>query len=320
MINFIKSNKIILFACCLFLALLFLIPVFAADEDSLVVKVLKILYLPGEVIASDDVYPLLAFDVDNFDREDTRESGMAAVWDAASAVYTSLSTVGAAMALLYFLIELLDKTTREMMTLESFIIFFIKLILVMFLLNNGLALIKGLIGFNNDICETIANSYGTKDSLGKISSDVMANNREIYDKKLKDIEVPVTGWVLGILIVFEGFPVYLCYLIASLYITFMCWARFFEIGIRTAFAPIGLLDIVSDGFKISNLKYFKKLFAVIFEGAIIVLILTLVSFAQSALVTSKSIATGGFALPLILFTEIGLIKKAQQLANDVLGV
>ena len=107
-------------------------------------------------------------------------------------------------------------------------------------------------------------------------------------------------------------------LAATMYIQFICWGRFFEIGVRTAFAPIGMVDVVTEGFKFSNLKYFKKLIAVIFQGAVILTIMRVVGMATGALMETAT--PGGYTYLIILFTEIGLIKKANQISNDILGI
>ena len=290
--------------------------VYASSESELMKDVeAVVLYIPNEDDSSSED--------DSSDESLTitqRQEAMDAIWGFAEVAYQSLEAIGAAIALLYFLLEILDKTTREMMSLEHFLIHFIKFIIAIFILNNGFALVEGLMGINKDICDAITNITinpdGDDGGKAEITDSATQLVNSVYD------EVSSSGWdgiSSSLSKIVQLSAPYFCTLVAKAYIVFMCWSRFFEIGIRTALAPIGMLDVITEGFKITNLKYIKKLFAVILQGTIIIVIMRLVGSAYTALSLSAEVATGGFSYLIILFVEIGLIKKAQQIASDVLG-
>ena len=276
--------------------------VYASDQSELVKEVKDVvLYVPGVTAKETEDLSVIQ-----------RQTTMDAIWRYAEEAYSGLEAIAAGIALLYFLLEILDKTTREMMSLEHFLIHFLKFIIAIFILNNGFKLIEGLMVINSDIC----------DALSKISLDDGEIRKETWLVEYVYKEVSQGGFsstVAALTNIVELSVPYFCTLAAHAYITFMCWSRFFEIGIRAAFSPIGMLDVITEGFKITHLKYIKKLFATILQGTIILIVMELVGSAYTALSLSPSVATGGFAYVIILFVEIGLIKKAQSLANDVLG-
>lgn len=308
-----KLNKIliVLLSCLLLFSLV--IPVFADDGYVGIAVFAK--EMADTVYGSSNSFTLqgaievLLFVPGNAG-SDTEMMAMNSIWDYAEKAYNSLMSIGASIALLFFLLEVMDKTTREMMTLEQFIIFFIKLIVALFVLNNGFKIIESFLTINRDICDYLEPT--------KIVGVSTGGDETTYNKICEDIKIPVAGQLFAIGAILKMLIPYLGTLLASMYITFICWGRFFEIGVRTAFAPIGMVDVVTEGFKFSNLKYFKKLIAVIFQGAIILTIMRVVGMANDALLSS--FLPGGYSYLIILFTEIGLIKKANQISNDILGV
>lgn len=319
MFNSLKFNKILiaLLTCLLLFSLV--IPVFADDGyvgmAVLAKEMADTVYGSGEAFSLQGAIEVLLFvpgdtDDDKENAYDKEMKAMNSIWDYAEKAYNSLMSIGASIALLFFLLEVLDKTTREMMTLEQFIIFFIKLIVALFILNNGFKIIESFLTINKEICDYLEPT--------KIAGISTGGDKTTYDKICQDIKIPIAGQLFAIGAILKMLIPYLGTLLASMYITFICWGRFFEIGVRTAFAPIGMVDIITEGFKFSNLKYFKKLIAVIFQGAIILTIMRVVGMANDALLSS--FLPGGYSYLIIFFTEIGLIKKANQISNDILGV
>ena len=86
-------------------------------------------------------------------------------------------------------------------------------------------------------------------------------------------------------------------------------------------APIGMSDMITDGLKGSGFRYLKKFIAVLIQG---VIILVTMSLAQSLYGALSGVAGQVQVFPiqsiLVLFAEIGIIKRASSFANDVLGV
>lgn len=320
MCNFKKCKNIIICVLCILCLVSLVTPVFAADDEfqglaNLAYKMVSAIYASEESSVIKDVLPILIYvpgeSTDGIAFKAGQQDAMDEIWKFATDAYTALQAIAASIALLYFLLEILDKTTREMLSLEQFAVHFIKLLVVLFILNNGVMLIKGLLSINSEIC-----SLMDPNKIAGISSE--SDGGYLAEVK-KQLSIPIIGQFAGFAIIMELFIPYFGTLAVNAYIMFISWARFFELGLRTAFAPIGLLDIVTDGFKFSNLKYLKKLFAVILQGTIIVAIMRIVGQAQGALMFGDTIGAG-YQYLIVMLTEIGLIKKANQFANDILGV
>ena len=126
-----KLNKILIVMLSCLLLFSLVIPVFADDGYVGIAVFAK--EMADTVYGSSNSFTLqgaievLLFVPGNAG-SDTEMMAMNSIWDYAEKAYNSLMSIGASIALLFFLLEVMDKTTREMMTLEQFIIFFIKLI------------------------------------------------------------------------------------------------------------------------------------------------------------------------------------------------
>lgn len=314
-----KCKNIIICVLCILCLVSLVTPVFAADDE--LQGAAKLAYeMASAVYASDysnvikDVLGVLVYvpgeKTNGIVLQDKQQEAMDEIWKFSTDAYTALQAIAASIALLYFLLEVLDKITREMLSLEQFAVHFIKLLVVLFILNNGVLLIKGLLSINAEIC-SLMDPNKISGINGESDGGYLASVKEM-------LAIPILGQVAAFGVIAQLFIPYFATLAVNAYITLICWGRFFELGLRTAFAPIGLLDIVTDGFKFSNLRYLKKLFAVILQGTVIVAIMRLVGQAQGAL--ALGIHISGFTYILVMLTEIGLIKKANQFAHDILGV
>ena len=102
---------------------------------------------------------------------------------------------------------------------------------------------------------------------------------------------------------------------------FVIWGRLIEIGVRGAFAPVGMADLFSEGTKGSGYRYFKKFVALALQGAVIIGIMMAYSTIQFALAKNEG---GGLddAMGQIVtsLTVVTLIMKSQTIANDLVGV
>lgn len=118
-----------------------------------------------------------------------------------------------------------------------------------------------------------------------------------------------------------AFP-WICSLLLSVAAKFMMYQLYFEIGIRRAFAPIAVADIYQEGLRSPGARYFKRFFAVYIKIAMCYMAAWL---CQSLSGAAGSYAdTGGaikyiFEIIAINFTCIGVMMKAGEMANDVVG-
>lgn len=251
--------------------------------------------------------------------DDTR-AGIKAIWNFAMTAYDRLSPIGFSLVFLWFLIDILDKTTKEQLTVEHFIRQFLKLIFAMFLIQNGDIIFPAFLDINKGLTKAIFGGGAAPPNItnpGNISSTSEAPQALV--DMLLELRIPAHGTLYALMQMARLLVPWIATLVGKAYLILTCWGRFLELGVRIIFAPIGMSDLISDGFKGNGFRYLKKLFAVIIQGSVILGIMSLVA-AINGRYFSTSTSSIHFNYLIVLFTEIGLIKKAQSFANDILGV
>lgn len=242
------------------------------------------------------------------------ETAQKRLWESITAVYNVLKPVGYMFCVLYFLIDMIDRTTKEQMNPEHFLRQFIKLLVAIMLIDYGLTFFESFMSLSNAFLDSIKNanvgqSYSgpSTDALSKFAGDINDEGTSIGKSflALQFMAINVIPWL--------GTKV------AQIIIMIICWSRLIELGARMCFAPIGMADVFTNGFNGSGFRYMKKIFAVALQGVFIFVILKMIGGMLSGVNLSSS-AFVGVTQIVIMFTEIGLIKRAQSLANDLLGV
>lgn len=238
------------------------------------------------------------------------KAGQDEVWIAAEGLYDTFKSLGFMFCCLYFLIDLIDKTTKEQLNPEHFMRQFIKLLVAILIIENGLT----LIGYFFDLTSGLIDSIGSNTNTQSIDFTMLDAVAEYANQK---------NWILGTLVGIGEMTTLLVPSIASLIakaiITIQCWSRFIEISIRVVFAPIGMADMFSDGLHGTGFRYLKKLLSVLLQGVMIIAIVALCQKIQAAMSVSSSVFFQVSQI-VVAFTEVGLIKKSQVFANDLLGV
>ena len=222
------KKHICLFFCGIIALMLFfssIIPVFAApryeaDDFS---GIRKTCYQMAEVVYGeptalmDDVKDVIMFESDG---DATEED----IWATVTSIYNFLSPIGLSICFLYFLIDLLDKTTRDQLSPEHFFRQFMKLIIALFIINNGMDVLVRFLEFNNYLIENI--------TLNAEDSSIAANTDEL--NAIGDTIKPsnIMGMLYALMYIVVLLIPYGCISIAQLYIILTSWARILEIGIR----------------------------------------------------------------------------------------
>lgn len=234
-------------------------------------------------------------------------------------VYGAVKNIGVALLVVFFLAELLDKSTRQEYNLEILLRMLIKYFVMKTLMDNGLSLLKALLGISNALVGNISNagiSQAQADFLNKIGT------------ALDD-----SGTMMTFFLLMVGFVIRLLSQLLGIVIKAACYGRLFDITIRGGLMPIGCASMVQDGFTGHGLRYIKKYFASCLEGVVIVVVLFIGSKMTSATLAGLFSSGNGiafdsamalvgrvFAILLIPITELMVILKAGQIANEVAGV
>ncbi len=234
-------------------------------------------------------------------------------------LYNALKTIGIALMTTYFLMELMDKVTREQFDVETLIRMLIKFIIAKTLImDNGITILKAFLQIGNGMAATVSVAgapAGVETFLHEIVKIIQTNNM-------------VMDVVMGIVAVIP----WLISKLVGLVIRAICYGRLIDIVVRGGFAPIGCCAIVQEGFSGHGIRYLKKYFGSILQGAVIMGILFVCSSVNAAVLnamfdsTSATMTGIGGALAMIVealvvgFTEIMCIVKSGQIANEVAGV
>lgn len=235
------------------------------------------------------------------------------IWDTAESIYDAVCVVGSSLAVIYYLIALLDKAQSEQFSLEQFLKQTIKFTITLIILKNGLALLKYLLIFSDKLFDEIwLKTSGT-------SSDKIC---EIYTRASECDSWFLGGTVDAFGLLMELVIPYICMFAAKLLIMINSYSRALEFFVRVAFAPIGLASLASGENTHQSLRYIKKLLAVGIQGAMIfAIVLCYASLMGSVKSSTFLSAMGAQAIYIVVaFAVIGLMSKTQSWANDLLNV
>ena len=116
-------------------------------------------------------------------------------------------------------------------------------------------------------------------------------------------------------------------LIMTVAAKFISYSMLLEIGIRRAFAPIACVDMIGEGLRSPGVRYLKRYFGVFIKICICLVICILVQQCEEVILSDENkLNTLGkifdyiFTIIAINFTAIGMMFKAGEYSNDVLGV
>lgn len=216
-------------------------------------------------------------------------------------VYDQLMPVGLALIVLYFLLELIDKTTRDNFSLEHFFRLMLKLLVAKFLMENGWTILNSFIRIGNSIFGLMS-----VESVG-ITATLKEYVEEIQDASNLTNLAMIFQWAIPWVFAF----------VSRLISKVICWGRTIEIGVRSVCAPIAMADIFQDGFHGGGFRYLRKFFAVCLQAFVIMLVIQI-----SGVIQGIVIGDGGVTMInslVVGLTTCALVIKSQQIANDLVG-
>ena len=225
-------------------------------------------------------------------------------------IYNAVQTIGYLMILLYFLIDLMEKSTSSQFSLEQFFKGFLKLVVAVAIISRGADLVQYILEFGNEFLSDVSKA-GTTNGLGKESAIISDWKSKCYtaDKALIP-QVAAIGFMASLLI-----P-WVCMTAIKVVIWVVAVSRAIELSLRCAFLPIGCANIFGEGMRGAGFRYLKKTVAVAIQGGIIIGILVLYKYLTNSLT-----GVDATLMPIISgFSAIMLIIKSQTFANDIMGV
>lgn len=245
-----------------------------------------------------------------------------------SSIIAVMQTVGITVCMVYFLLELADKATQEMLSLEQLFLLFLRLLIAYVLIANCIQLLKGFIDFGTALSAEI-------DEVN-VASTLFQQHGDVIREGLEDISADAgIGYAIKLLI-----P-YLIVLVSNVVVYFISISRSVELTIRVIFAPFAIANIYHDMQRSEGFRYLRKILALSLQVVVCLGICLAISAVLQTLggdpdVVLESLENGKFNAEIfldnyvlggqsymillgILFARIGLLVKSMQLCSDLVG-
>lgn len=242
-----------------------------------------------------DINAVLAFDI-------TEADSFGKIWAYSKEIYNAVLPIGQILAVVYFLLAIMEKTLQDNFNAEQFARNLVRLTAMLLILQNGFDLMEQFMKISTFIYEKLQ-AMTTFHGNPKACKYAECSKRELFES---------IGNILGMII-----P-YLLMSIAKIIIRVIAWSRILNMVIRIMFAPIGMADSVRGGTSSQGFKYFKKIIACSLQGSLILG----VSVAYNLIVDVIQTSGGGTAwLHTIILAAVmvTLVFKTSSMAEDALG-
>lgn len=247
----------------------------------------------------------------------------------------ALQGIGYAVALLFFILALIELVRNERMTMEMFIKFFINLFVAIFFIYQSPNLYMAVIELGDGLGELCTNVFRDA-GVWEIPSPTKLTELFVYYSELPKEDPRYMNWIAAMLLgIVAAAPVYLITLIMTAVTYVIAFTRLIELSVRGAFLPIGFSLLSDDGFKGAGGRYFRKFIAICAQVAALVMIAQITTLIIGAvgnnILTESILSTGADApsfftligqIVIVLGAAFGCISvmfKSIGLINDVFG-
>ena len=232
----------------------------------------------------------------------------------ATKIYNALLPLGYTLVLLYFLLELLEKTTHDQFNLEVFVKMFIKLVFAETIMDYGDELIGGFISIGNWFILEVKT----------INGQVTFNPPTYTEQQIKDA-VEKLGFIDQIAAWSTCMVIWLITAVTRVTVKVQCWAIKLELILRAALSPIAIADMFSDINRSTGWRYLKKILGVAMQGGALLAIYSIGSVFQTTELVEYVSGDGKINFDafidtfIITFSLIGVTATSKQVINDALG-
>lgn len=223
--------------------------------------------------------------------------------------YDTTAAIGMGLAVIWVMLDLIEKAQIDQMSPEVLIRWCIKLVTAIIIVDNADSLAKMLISVGNELVSGSVALSATTESI--ITG---------FFTKLKTASV-----LKALSIIIECLVPALAMMFCILMMLTQLFGRVLEAGIRFGFMPIGISDAFTHGLNSAGMRYIKKFFAVCIQGAVLYAIM--IAGAKLMSVVSLGGEDFGFLSSLgiisqlvVAFSMVGLMLKSQSIINDIAGV
>lgn len=273
------------------------------------------------------------------------------ILDALTTVFTDASIkqiidiflgIGVSLLTVFLYVDILDKATKDMITLERLILIFVKYFLAIMILINLPDLIVTLFNLAKGLYDMLSGSASFESLKIQYYPDQNTSNPYVYPEWSEDLQKAFkeAGIKNGISALWKNFLA----LITTILVILVMWvgkiAGYFVVAgnalsliARVLFAPLGVVQCFDEGLRSSGIRYLKKIVADALTFAVILGIMYAMSRIQVAILggTGKieritpdnvlSLLSIKYCIGAIVLqlSAVGAMMKASQIANDVVG-
>lgn len=251
--------------------------------------------------------------------------------------------IGVSLLTVFLYVDILDKATKDMITLERLILIFVKYFLAIMILINLPDLIVTLFNLTKGLYDMLSGSASFESLKIQYYPDQNTSNPYVYPEWSEDLQKAFkeAGIKNGISALFKHF----FSLITTILVILIMWvgkiAGYFAVAgnalaliARVLFAPLGVVQCFDEGLRSSGIRYLKKIVAEALTFAVILGIMFAMSKIQVSLlgssigeikeITADNVLSllsikhcvGAIVLQL---SAVGAMLKASQIANDIVG-
>lgn len=230
----------------------------------------------------------------------------ASYWNAFNGFYDAFASVGIGLAVIWVMLDILEKLQIEQLSPEILLRIFIKLFMAIMIVANIQPITEGIINVANGMMSSVSDTT-------HIAQEAVLG--DIYDS-LKSM-----GWIKALCLLLQLLIPAIGTMICMLIMLVQMVGRLIEIGIRILFMPIGVSDAFTHGTNSPGFRYIKKFFAVCLQGAVLLAVLNIgVYFMGNKMINDATQGFGFISDLVIMVSMIGLMIKSQQIVNDIVGV
>lgn len=257
------------------------------------------------------------------------ESKFASIWGTISNVYDSFAIYGGILLCLYFAMSVLEKLSREELSPQILTVSTVEFIIAFEIMIHGLDILEGF----NAIAEQLVNEIqGLGIFANSESSKVDITTQILIDNGVYDQNGAIAkgfGKTDAFIFYFTKlFVPHLAGQILTVMILVQAITRGVEIVIYSCLAPLAIPNLFKDGSHSGGIRFLKKYFAITMQAGIMVIILLASQWLNVALLTGDSYqasSAGGYLGNCFYYCASGfvavmLMSRAQQYANDIVGV
>lgn len=227
-----------------------------------IIAVYKGLYYPHDLIS----------DIDKLDKAYQEITGITSF----NTIINVILTFGISIMLIYFFIDLSEKSVSGMLSFQQLFLAFLKLVCVALLMSYSQKIMDGCLAFGNSLANEISlTATATEESWfdQTTQQDVLfvhvgeLKNSDLFPMIIGNLKI-LTQLSYTIKIIIP----YLVTLAAEAVFYFLMVSRIAELSVRFLFAPIAIADAFSDTRRSTAIRYLKKVLSLAIQFAVAVAI------------------------------------------------